>query len=130
MVEETLHAIDIGSRIRLLRLKRSMGLLEFSKQSGLSASLLSQLETGKVFPTIRNLSRISIVFKKYLSYFFRKPNALAFRRSREKDRIRLSLGIRDQPFWSSESLSGLTSFGNRMHVPFAGLAKRIGSVCH
>jgi glyoxylate utilization-related uncharacterized protein len=47
------------------------------------------------------------VFEKDLSYFFQRRNALLFRRSREKDRIRLSLGLRNQPFWISESLSGL-----------------------
>jgi transcriptional regulator with XRE-family HTH domain len=72
VVEETLHSIDVGSKIRLLRLRRSMGLMELSRLSGLSASFLSQLETGKVFPTLRNLSRISIVFKKDLYYFFQK----------------------------------------------------------
>jgi transcriptional regulator with XRE-family HTH domain len=116
LVEETLHAIAIGTKIRLLRLKRSMGLLEFSKLSGLSVGFLSQLETGKVFPTIRNLSRISIVFKKDLSYFFQKTTALGFRMSRKKDRIRLSLGLRDQPFWISESLSGLIP--DRTLIPY------------
>jgi transcriptional regulator with XRE-family HTH domain len=72
VVEETLHSIDVGSKIRLLRLRRSMGLMELSRLSGLSASFLSQLETGKVFPTLRNQSRISIVFKKDLCYFFQK----------------------------------------------------------
>jgi transcriptional regulator with XRE-family HTH domain len=61
----------IGERIRRLRLKKSMGLVELGKHTGLSASFLSQLETGRVVPTLRNLARIAMVFSKDLSYFFR-----------------------------------------------------------
>ena len=67
----------IGERIRRLRLKKSMGLVEMGKHTGLSASFLSQLETGRVVPTLRNLARIAMVFSKDLSYFFEpEPHAL------------------------------------------------------
>jgi DNA-binding XRE family transcriptional regulator len=56
----------IGERIKRLRLKKSMGLVELGKHTGLSASFLSQLETGRVVPTLRNLSRIAMVFSKDL----------------------------------------------------------------
>ena len=79
----------IGERIKRLRLKKSMGLVELGKHTGLSASFLSQLETGRVVPTLRNLSRIAMVFSKDLSYFFEtEPNAL-FRLHRRKERVRL-----------------------------------------
>ena len=48
----------LGERIRRLRLKKSMGLVELGRHTGLSASFLSQLETGRVVPTLRNLARI------------------------------------------------------------------------
>ena len=38
----------IGERIKCLRLKKSMGLVELGRHTGLSASFLSQLETGRV----------------------------------------------------------------------------------
>ena len=60
----------IGERIKHLRLKKSMGLVELGRHTGLSASFLSQLETGRVVPTLRNLARIAMVFSKDLSYFF------------------------------------------------------------
>ena len=50
----------IGQRIKRLRLKKSMGLVELGKHTGLSASFLSQLETGRVVPTLRNLARNAI----------------------------------------------------------------------
>ena len=57
----------LGERIKRLRLKKSMGLVELGRHTGLSASFLSQLETGRVVPTLRNLARIAMVFSKDLS---------------------------------------------------------------
>ena len=79
----------IGARIKQLRLKRSMGLVELGQLTGLSASFLSQLETGRVVPTLRNLARLGLVFGKDLSYFFQAEKQSFFRIQRKKDRVRL-----------------------------------------
>lgn len=79
----------IGERIKRLRLKRSMGLVELGKQAGLSASFLSQLETGRVVPTLRNLARIAMVFGKDLSYFFDPEPHTLFRVYRKGERLRM-----------------------------------------
>jgi len=79
----------IGDRIRRLRLKKSMGLVELGQRTGLSASFLSQLETGRVVPTLRNLARIAMVFSKDLSYFFESDPSAVFRIHRRKERVRL-----------------------------------------
>jgi transcriptional regulator with XRE-family HTH domain len=88
-VELMIGESRIGSRIKQLRLKRSMGLVELGQLTGLSASFLSQLETGRVVPTLRNLSRLSLAFGKDLSYFFQPEKHSFFRMQRRKDRIRL-----------------------------------------
>lgn len=93
--ELLLDAVHLGQRIRRLRLKRSMGLVELGKLTGLSASFLSQLETGRVVPTLRNLARLSLVFDKDLSYFFQTPDHGVFRVQRAKDRVRLKMGSPD-----------------------------------
>ena len=90
--ESLLDAVHLGQRIRRLRLKRSMGLVELGKLTGLSASFLSQLETGRVVPTLRNLARLSLVFEKDLSYFFQTADQSVFRIQRRKDRVRLRMG--------------------------------------
>jgi transcriptional regulator with XRE-family HTH domain len=105
--EASIEAKKIGEKIRRLRLKRSMGLVELGQQVGLSASFLSQLETGRVVPTLRNLARIALVFKKDFSYFLSEETAAVFRVSRSKDRIRLPVGEKDDPFLLSESMSVL-----------------------
>jgi transcriptional regulator with XRE-family HTH domain len=94
----------IGERIKRLRLKKSMGLVELGKHTGLSASFLSQLETGRVVPTLRNLARIAMVFSKDLSYFFESDPTALFRVHRRKERVRLPQTGVDVPTYLFESL--------------------------
>jgi transcriptional regulator with XRE-family HTH domain len=94
----------IGERIKRLRLKKSMGLVELGRHTGLSASFLSQLETGRVVPTLRNLARIAMVFSKDLSYFFETEPHTLFRVHKKKERVRLpQTGVED-PTYYFESL--------------------------
>ncbi len=94
----------IGERIKRLRLKKSMGLVELGKHTGLSASFLSQLETGRVVPTLRNLARIAMVFSKDLSYFFESEPQAMFRVHRRKERVRLPQTGVETPTYFFESL--------------------------
>ena len=97
----------IGERIKYLRLKKSMGLVDLGRHTGLSASFLSQLETGRVVPTLRNLARIAMVFSKDLSYFFDPEPESLFRIHRGKQRVRLpQTGVVD-PTYYFESLGYL-----------------------
>lgn len=97
----------IGERIKHLRLRKSMGLVELGRHTGLSASFLSQLETGRVVPTLRNLARIAIVFSKDLSYFFESESETLFRVHRRDERVRLPQTGADDPSYFFESLGYL-----------------------
>jgi len=97
----------IGERIKHLRLKKSMGLVELGRHTGLSASFLSQLETGRVVPTLRNLARIAMVFSKDLSYFFEPEPQTLFRIHRRDERVRLPQTGADDPAYFFESLGYL-----------------------
>jgi quercetin dioxygenase-like cupin family protein/DNA-binding XRE family transcriptional regulator len=99
----------IGERIRRLRLKKSMGLVELGLHAGLSASFLSQLETGRVVPTLRNLARIAMVFSKDLSYFFESEPAAIFCVHRKEDRVRLPQTGAETPAYFFESLGYLVA---------------------
>lgn len=72
--EETIHRVlsdyDLGRKLRGLRLKKKIGLVDLGKHTGLSASMLSQLENGKLIPTLPTLARIAMVFDVSLDYFF------------------------------------------------------------
>src|ERR1700742_4583595 len=94
----------IGERIKRLRLKKSMGLVELGRHTGLSARFLSQLEAGRVVPTLRNLARIAMVFSKDLSYFFETEPQAMFRVHRRKERVRMPQTGVDEPTYFFESL--------------------------
>jgi transcriptional regulator with XRE-family HTH domain len=106
-VEAAIEAKAIGQKIRRLRLKRSMGLVELGQRTSLSASFLSQIETARVVPTLRNLARIALVFGKDFSYFFGDESEHPFHLSRAASRIRLPVEKKETVFLLSDSLSAL-----------------------
>lgn len=106
-VEQQIDEKLIGDRIRAMRLRRSMGLVELGRLTGLSASFLSQLETGRVVPTIRNLARIAMVFEKDLSCFFQQERRVTFRRLSKSDRIPITRKQKQNAKFVSESLGSL-----------------------
>jgi transcriptional regulator with XRE-family HTH domain len=48
-------ALDLGRRLRAERLGQGMGLREMARRVGISASALSQIETGKAQPSVSKL---------------------------------------------------------------------------
>jgi transcriptional regulator with XRE-family HTH domain len=89
-IVEGLKPYALGEKLRSLRLKKSMGLVELGKHTGLSAAMLSKLERGKLFPTLPTLLRISMVFGVGLDFFFtdeRKRHVVAIVRKAERLRF-------------------------------------------
>src|SRR6478672_10604781 len=78
----------IGSKLRRLRLRKSMGLLELSRHTGLSPALLSKLERDVMHPTLPTLLRISMVFSVGLEYFFNPEPRPVLEIVRRQDRLR------------------------------------------
>ena len=86
---EGLESYAIGEKLRALRLRKKMGLVELGSHTGLSPALLSKIERGKLFPTLPTLLRVAMVFSVGLEFFFtddRKRRALAI--ARKKDRLK------------------------------------------
>jgi transcriptional regulator with XRE-family HTH domain len=69
-ISEGLRRYSIGEKLRTLRRRKGMGLVELGRHTSLSAALLSKLERGKLFPTLPTLLRIAMVFGVGLDYFF------------------------------------------------------------
>ena len=105
--EDCIEAKRIGDRIKFLRQRKQMGLVELGRHTGLSASFLSQLETGRVVPTLRNLARIAMVFSKDMSYFFEPEKPELFRIVRAEERQRLPQTGADEPGYFFESLGAV-----------------------
>jgi transcriptional regulator with XRE-family HTH domain len=83
-----LNKYAIGSKLRRLRLRKSMGLLELSKHTSLSPALLSKLERDVMHPTLPTLLRIAMVFSVGLEYFFNPEPKPVLEIVRKKDRLR------------------------------------------
>ena len=66
-----LDRYEVGPKIRELRAKKKIRLVELGRHTGLSAALLSKIERGKMYPTLPTLWRIADVFSVGLEYFFK-----------------------------------------------------------
>jgi transcriptional regulator with XRE-family HTH domain len=51
--------LELGRRIKLLRVKRNLTLKELEKRGGISATHVSEIERGKASPTVGALGRIA-----------------------------------------------------------------------
>jgi len=92
----------IGEKLRTLRLRKSMGLVQLSKHTGLSAALLSKLERGKLFPTLPTLLRIAMVYPVGLDYFFsdqRKRRGVSLVRKQDRVRFPERAGVHEVPYY-------------------------------
>ena len=69
-LQDGLNDYGIGAKIRALRLKKKIALVDLGKHTGLSPALLSKIERGRLFPTLPTLLRIALVFGVGLEYFF------------------------------------------------------------
>jgi transcriptional regulator with XRE-family HTH domain len=97
-----LNDYAIGGKVRALRLKKKMGLVELGRHTGLSAAMLSKLERGKLFPTLPTLLRIAIVFSVGLEFFFtddQKRHVVAIVRRAERKRFPERSDGRDVSFY-------------------------------
>ena len=94
MLSETLtsglESYRIGHKIRELRIRKNLGLVQLGEHTGLSSGMLSRIERDQLFPTLPTLLRIAMVFGVGLEHFFveEKKRAIAAV-VRKKDRLRL-----------------------------------------
>ena len=88
-ISDELQQYAVGEKLRGLRLKKKMGLVELGRHSGLSPALLSKIERGRLIPTLPTLVRIALVFSVGLEYFFSdQARRAAPSITRKKDRLR------------------------------------------
>ena len=110
MLSETLttalEGYAVGPKVRRLRLRKKLGLVQLGEHTGLSPALLSKIERGQLFPTLPTLLRIALVFGVSLDHFFKEDSDRPVHAVvRKKDRIRLpdKMG-RQSPAYHFESL--------------------------
>lgn len=101
-VFQGLGRYSIGEKLRTLRLRKDLGLVELGKHTGLSPGLLSKLERGKLFPTLPTLLRIAMVYGVGLDHFFideRKRRAVSVVKREERVRFPEKPGVQDVPYY-------------------------------
>jgi transcriptional regulator with XRE-family HTH domain len=108
MLSETLASglerYRIGPKIRDLRLKKGLGLVQLGAHTGLSPAMLSKIERGQLFPTLPTLLRIALVFGVGLDHFFVETRRPAVAVTRKAERLRLPAPPGGQTSWLFESL--------------------------
>ena len=100
-LQEGLAEYAIGEKIRALRLRKKIGLVELGRHTGLSPALLSKIERGRIFPTLPTLLRIALVFNVGLDYFFagaREKPMIAVSRKGSRVSLPERAGTRDAAY--------------------------------
>jgi transcriptional regulator with XRE-family HTH domain len=88
-INRILSGYELGRKLRQLRLRKKIALADLAKHTGLSPSMLSQLENGKMIPTLPTLARIAMVFDVGLEHFFgEKRDRKQFSIVRAQERMR------------------------------------------
>ncbi len=67
-------ALAIGEKLRAARQKQKISLRELADKAEVSASMLSQIENGKAFPSVRSLYSIAAALSLPVDYFFPDKN--------------------------------------------------------
>ena len=97
-LQDGLNEYEIGDKMRKLRLRKKIGLVELGKHTGLSPALLSKIERGRLFPTLPTLLRVALVFGVGLEYFFagaREKPLIAVMRKADRVALPERPGARD-----------------------------------
>ncbi len=98
-----MSAVDLGEHIRQFRLGIGLSVRTLATQTGLSPSLISQVEHGHVTPSIGSLERIAMVLGVSLGQLFAEPEPSPIGLVRATARPQLS------STWSPVSIEALGS---------------------
>src|ERR1700761_3133929 len=92
---EAADVLGIGRRLAELRAEHRYSIRGLAREAGVSASLISDVERGKVEPSISTLKRLASALGTTLAFFFSEPSSQSGRvvRAGERDVI----GRDDEP---------------------------------
>ena len=98
--------LSIGERVAALRKEHRYSIRKLAGEAGVSASLISDVERGKVEPSISTLKRLSDALGTTLTYFFSEPAEQRSRVVRAEERVVLR-GSDNSTEVSSENRTGI-----------------------
>ena len=88
--------VDVGARLRELRVARGKSMRALARSSGLSTNALSMIERGRTSPSVSTLYKIAEALEVPITAFFRlEPprQDIVFRKSTERSRVVLTRGL-------------------------------------
>lgn len=106
-------SVDVGARIKEMRVSRNLSIRELARQSGFSANALSSIERGINSPSVSTLYKLSQTLGVPITTFFQTQTGqdkVVYRKAAERTRVPFMRGV-----W--EGLGGET-FADRVE-PFA-----------
>lgn len=91
-VEKVRRRVSIGANVRKLRNIKQMTLKQVAERSGTSVALLSQVERGRVNPSVNTLRKLADALDVSIGYFFDDGNDHHTFVVRKADRKTLEMG--------------------------------------
>lgn len=91
-----MHSINVGERLRELRIERGMSMRALARLSGLSTNALSMIERSRTSPSVSTLYKIAAALGVPITAFFRlEPprQDIVFRKAKERTRLAFTRGI-------------------------------------
>ena len=117
---------SIGTRIAALRKQHRYSMRSLATRAGVSASLISDVERGKVEPSISTLKRIASALGTTLIYFFSDPSESNSRVVRASERVAVSPDMDMEP--KGEARSAIEASGIRFELASPKQAENIEAI--
>jgi len=96
LMEKDLRWIDVGSRLRELRMERRMSMRAVARLSSLSTNALSMIERGRTSPSVSTLYKVATALGVPITAFFRQESQrqeIVFRKAHRRTRIPFPRGL-------------------------------------
>jgi transcriptional regulator with XRE-family HTH domain len=103
------HAHLIGEKLRAARQQRQLSLRKLSVKAEISASMLSQIETGKAYPSVRSIYSIAAALGLPVDYFFPEPKGTSAHEALSEANGITASEMREATFNRPESALDLTA---------------------
>lgn len=90
------QTIDVGNRLKQLRIERGKSMRSLARSSGLSTNALSMIERSRTSPSVSTLYKIAEALEVPITAFFREEpakQAIVFRKQDERKRVQFPNGL-------------------------------------
>lgn len=90
------QTMDVGVRLRELRLERDLSMRALARLSGLSTNALSMIERGRTSPSVSTLYKLSEALEIPITAFFRTEpprRSIVFRNADERSSVEFQRGL-------------------------------------